>query len=75
MSMFEMVKYHNQEYPSDIPLRLEEVAAHFDVGVVTGNRLMSLHTEYSYGKRTFSTEIIRSFPDLVGAQKNGVPQL
>lgn len=75
MSIFEMVQYHNQEYPSDIPLRLEEVAAHFDVGVITSNRPMSLHTEYSYGKRTFSTPIIRSFPDLVSAQKDGVPQL
>ncbi len=31
MTTFEMVKYHNKEYPLQIPLRIEEVAAHFDI--------------------------------------------
>ncbi|XOQ44895.1 MAG: hypothetical protein ACFWTN_10690 [Clostridium sp.] len=31
MAMFEMIKYHNQRYPYDIPLKIEEIAAHFDV--------------------------------------------
>ena len=31
MVAFEMVKYHNREYPKEIPLRLAEVAAHFDI--------------------------------------------
>ena len=31
MTQFEMVKYHGQRYPSDIPLRIEEIALHFDV--------------------------------------------
>jgi hypothetical protein len=31
MAVFEMVKYHKQKYPADIPLKIEEVAAHFDL--------------------------------------------
>ena len=34
MAVFEMVKYHSQSYPADIPLRIEECAAHFDVTAV-----------------------------------------
>ncbi len=34
--IFEMVKYHHQNYPEDIPLRIEEVAAHFDVSFLSG---------------------------------------
>lgn len=31
MTVFEMVKYHSQEYPADIPLRIEECATHMDI--------------------------------------------
>ncbi len=50
MASFEMIKYHGREYPADIPLRIEEIAAHFDITSVRGNLKKSLHTEYSYGK-------------------------
>ena len=30
MTAFEMIKYHGREYPADVPLRIEEIAAHFD---------------------------------------------
>lgn len=75
MTVFEMVKYHKQEYPSDIPLRTEEVAAHFDISKVSGILSYSLHTEYSYGKRKFDSSLISSFPTLIAAQKDCVPQL
>lgn len=75
MTMFEMVKYHTQEYPADIPLRIEECAAHFDVTSVKSILKRSLHTEYSYGKRKFDSAVIGAFPVLIESQKGGVPQL
>jgi len=75
MAIFEMVKYHTQAYPNDIPLRAEECAAHFDVTSVSANLRYSLHTEYSYGKRKFDSDLVRQFPTITAAQKDGVPQL
>lgn len=75
MTTFEMVKYHSQEYPSDIPLATEEIAAHFDISDIKSSLNKSLHTEYSYGKRKFNSAIIASFPELVRANKDGIPQL
>lgn len=42
---------------------------------VSSDLEFSLHTEYSYGKRKFDSEIIKKFPELINAQKDGVPQL
>ena len=75
MTAFEMIKYHNQGYPSDIPLRIQEIAANFDITSVAGNLKWSLHTEYSYGKRSFNSALIKKYPEIVAAQKDGVPQL
>lgn len=75
MASFEMVKYHSQTYPADIPLRIEECAAHFDVVSVRAELSRSLHTEYSYGKRKFDSELVQQFPAIISAQKDGVPQL
>lgn len=75
MAYFEMVKYHSQSYPNDIPLRIEECAAHFDTIAVRSELKQSLHTEYSYGRRKFDSDLIRRFPAIVSAQKDGVPQL
>lgn len=55
----QMVRYHQKKYPSYIPLHLEEVAGHFDVRRVFPTLPYSLHTEYSYGKRTFQSELIQ----------------
>lgn len=75
MTSFEMIKYHGQEYPADVPLRIEEIAAHFDITNVGGKLSRSLHTEYSYGKRKFNSELITNYPEICSAQKDGVPQL
>lgn len=75
MAIFEMVKYHTQAYPNDIPLRTEECAAHFDITSVIADLKYSLHTEYSYGKRKFDSNLVRQFPAITVAQKDGVPQL
>lgn len=73
--LFEMVKYHSQSYPSDIPLRIEECAAHFDITAVRSALRCSLHTEYSYGRRKLDSRLIKQFPAIRSAQKDGVPQL
>lgn len=75
MARFEMVKYHAQEYPGDIPLRYEECTAHMDISSVSAALQPSLHTEYSYGKRKFDSDLINRFPTICEAQKDGVPQL
>ena len=75
MAVFEMVKYHSQSYPADIPLRIEECAAHFDVAAVRSELKRSLHTEYSYGKRKFDSGLVQQFPAITSAHKDGVPQL
>lgn len=75
MTSFEMIKYHGQEYPADVPLRIEEIAAHFDITNVGGQLKRSLHTEYSYGKRNFNSALIANYPEICSAQKDGVPQL
>ena len=75
MSTFEMVKYHTQTYPVDISLHAEECAAHFDITSVNSTLKCSLHTEYSYGKRKFDSNLIQQLPNIVAAQKDGVPQL
>ena len=75
MAAFEMVKYHNQEYPADIPLRIAECSANFDITSVKSDLRLSLHTEYSYGKRNFNSSLISRFPAIIEAQKDGIPQL
>ena len=75
MTSFQMVKYHGQEYPADVPLIIEEIAAHFDVTKIGGKLDKSLHTEYSYGIRKWDSVLIRKYPELIAAQKDGVPQL
>jgi hypothetical protein len=55
VTIFEMVKYHGQTYPREIPLRVEEVAGHFDIERINHSLRYSLHTEYSYGKRKFES--------------------
>ena len=75
MTFFEMIKYHGQEYPPDIPLQIEEIAAHFDVAHIGGELKRSLHTEYSYGKRKMDSELLSGYPELRQARKDGVPQL
>lgn len=75
MTSFEMIKYHGRQYPADIPLHIEEIAAHFDVASISGNLDKSLHTEYSYGKRKWDTSLVKIYTEIISAQKDKVPQL
>lgn len=70
-----MIRYHNREYPLDIPTRIEEIAANFDVKKIILNQDYSLHTEYSYGIRTFNGQLINKFREIVSSNKCGIPQL
>ena len=75
MPDFEMVKYHKKKYPEHIPLLYEEVTAHFDSEKIDSQLKMSVHTEYSYGKRKFQSMLIQNYPEIIHAQKKGIPQL
>ena len=72
---FIFVEYNNVKYPDGYNSDIQEVAAHFDKEDIEVSEKYSLHTEYSYGKRKFDTELISKFPALVDAQKDGIPQL
>ena len=43
MTSFEMIKYHGQEYPLDIPLNSEEIAAHFDITHIIYNSIIIIN--------------------------------
>ena len=72
---FIFVEYNNVKYPDGYISDIREVAAHFDKDNIDVSDKYSLHTEYSYGKRKFDTELISKFPALIESQKDGVPQL
>lgn len=69
------VKYHNKIYPDGINISIEEVAGHFDVGKINPTGKYSLHTEYSYGKRSFDKPILEKCGNIIKANRDGVPQL
>lgn len=75
MAVFKMIKYHKQQYPSNIPIRIEETAGHFDVKSINPRLQYSLHTEYSYGKRSFANDNLDGLNTIISANKKGVPQL
>lgn len=75
-TQFQMVRYHDKEYPSDVPLEICELAAHFDIDKIATNvGNYSLHTEYSYGKRNFSSTALEGLKEISDANRNGIPQL
>ena len=75
MVIFNMVKYNKKIYPSEIPIHIEEISAHFDVTDICHSMPYSLHTEYSYGERNFKNRFLKNYPDIIQANKNGIPQL
>jgi hypothetical protein len=75
MPVFEMIRYHNKKYPDDMMIEVEEIAGHFDVMGIAHTMKYSLHTEYSYGKRSFKNGHLDKYINIVNANKNGVPML
>lgn len=69
------IQYHKRKYPDHIRPNIDEIAGHFDVHEISPNRNFSLHTEYSYGKRNLTSEVIKQFTTLQNSNKEGVPQL
>ena len=75
-TQFQMVRYHDKEYPNDVPLDICELAAHFDIDkIATDVGNYSLHTEYSYGKRNFSSTALEGLKEISDANRNGIAQL
>ena len=72
---FRFVQYGGNTYPDGIIPELIEVAGHLDKESIKDLPNYSLHTEYSYGKRVLSSALIKQFPELCNANKDGVPQL
>ena len=72
---FIFVEYNGVPYPEGYPAEIHEVAGHLDKDVIENKEAYSLHTEYSYGKRKFDTELIARYPVLKEGNKDGVPQL
>lgn len=72
---FRFVEYGGNAYPAGIVPELVEIAGHLDKDRIEDVPRYSLHTEYSYGKRNFSSALVRQFPALCDANKDGVPQL
>lgn len=61
MGHFIPVQYQNHIYPNGIKPRLYEVAANFDAKPFTRPGPFSLHTEFSYGPRRFTTPAVQEF--------------
>ena len=72
---FRFVQYGGNTYPDGIVPELVEIAGHLDKDYIEDFPEYSLHTEYSYGKRNFSSALINMYPVLCKANKEGVPQL
>jgi len=69
------VKYHKRSYPAHIKPEIDEVAGHFDVLKISAPRAFSLHTEYSYGKRSMLSALLGQFPVIRESHNQGVPKL
>jgi hypothetical protein len=69
------VQYHKRKYPAHIKPEIDEIAGHFDINEIHVNRGVSLHTEYSYGKRNLNSDLLKNFTTLQNSHNEGVPQL
>jgi len=75
MSIFIPIDYDGRRYPEDISPKIKEVAGNFDVAYIRPLKEYSLHTEYSYGKRRFDTNLISGFTTIRESHKDFVPRL
>lgn len=69
------VRYRNVEYPNGIIPVLREVAGNIDSKPLSVDTPYSLHTEYSYMKRRFDSELLSDLDELKDAERNGIPML
>lgn len=69
------IKYHNKKYPNSINPIICEIAGNFDSKRLYINSPYSLHTEYSYSKRNFNSELIDGLDELKNSHINNIPTL
>lgn len=69
------VLYNRRKYPSGIKPKIEEIAANFDSEKKHTDLQYSLHTEYSYREREFSSPALIGLDELKSSDKKGVPRL
>lgn len=69
------VKYHNKNYPESVIAKLDEIAGNLDSKQICVKKPYSLHTEYSYMKRTFTSELLDGLDEIKKSNKDGIPQL
>ncbi len=62
-------------YPEGIEAEMREVAAHFDSSVKEVDSRYSLHTEYSYLRRSMESRALEDLENIKSARKSGIPQL
>jgi hypothetical protein len=70
-----MVRYNNKKYPQNISCKINEMPGHFDKTEIDQKNRYSLHTEYSYEKRKFNSNLLDDLNEIRLANKNGIPQL
>jgi hypothetical protein len=75
MSFLIPVQYHKRKYPKGFSPKIKEVPANFDIEQMDTSFPCSLHTEYSWGARKFTSPIIKKFKTTQKAHRNKVPQL
>lgn len=75
MSHLIPVKYGRCTYPAGILPQLTEIAGHFDSKPVAIETPFSLHTEYSYAHRSFSSPALQGLDTIREAQRASIPRL
>ena len=69
------VQYNKRKYPERITPRMLEVPGHFDALPMSEQVPYSLHTEYSYSARRFSSPALDGLQTIRVSHRSGVPQL
>ncbi len=69
------VKYRDKSYPPPIVPYIQEIPGHFDAKVIIPQMRYSLHTEYAYSKRNFSSPYCKGLKYIKTFVKRGVPML
>lgn len=75
MPLFKPIKYMTKKYPEGINANIEEIAAHFDKERIYPDMDYSLHTEYSYTGRRFSSELLNGLEIIKNAKRGNIPLL
>jgi len=69
------VQYGKRKYPHGVTPNILEIAGHFDALPIVDAIPYSLHTEYSYGARDFSSPSLGNLETIRASQRKGIPQL